>query len=168
MKMKTYESFDDYLADQKPKNQTIIRALRKFVRRVEQDLTETVKWGNDCWVGTKGPVAYVYSDVGFVQFGFFHGSALTDRLGLLEGKGRYVRHIEVRAPSEIDGKAFPALLRQAAGSGETSPPRGTAVAKNKTQATDASVEDYIASRANEEQRGDCEALMSLLKKITKQ
>src|SRR5262245_57841139 len=33
MKMKTYESFDDYLADQKPKNQTIIRALRQFVKR---------------------------------------------------------------------------------------------------------------------------------------
>src|SRR5262249_900188 len=80
MKMKAYESFEDYLADQKPKNQTIIRALRKFVKRVEPDLAETVKWGNGCWVGKKGPVAYVYSDAGFVQFGFFRGSTLTDRL----------------------------------------------------------------------------------------
>src|SRR5215471_5096344 len=99
MKMKTYDSFDAYLADQKPKNQTIIRALRKLVKRVEPDLTETVKWGNGCWVGKKGPVAYVYSDDGFVQFGFFRGAALTDRLGLLEGKGQYVRHIKVHAPS---------------------------------------------------------------------
>ena len=32
MKMKTYASFDKYLADQPPKSRTIIRALRKFVK----------------------------------------------------------------------------------------------------------------------------------------
>ena len=116
MKMKAYASFDEYVADQTPKNQTIIRALRKFVKRVEPDLTETVKWGNGCWVGKKGPVAYVYSDAGFVQFGFFRGSTLNDRRGLLEGKGQYVRHIKVRSRSAIDEKAFAALLRQASGS----------------------------------------------------
>jgi len=42
------------------------------------------------------------------------------------------------------------------------------MAENKTKATDASVEDYIASRANEEQRVDCKALMSMFKRITKQ
>jgi len=38
----------------------------------------------------------------------------------------------------------------------------------KTRPTGASVEDYIASRASEEQRTDCKALMSTLKKVTKQ
>ena len=42
------------------------------------------------------------------------------------------------------------------------------MAKNKTKPTDASVEDYIASRANEQQRTDCQELMVLLKKITQQ
>jgi len=42
------------------------------------------------------------------------------------------------------------------------------MAENKTKATDASVEDYIASRANEEQRADCKALMSMFKRITRQ
>jgi len=42
------------------------------------------------------------------------------------------------------------------------------VAELKTKATEASVDDYIAARANEEQRADCKALMSLFKKITKQ
>jgi Domain of unknown function (DU1801) len=48
--------------------------------------------------------------------------------------------------------------------------RGAAMAENqnKTKPTGASVEDYIASRANEEQRADCKALMSILKRITKQ
>ncbi|HJQ41346.1 MAG TPA: DUF1801 domain-containing protein [Thermoanaerobaculia bacterium] len=42
------------------------------------------------------------------------------------------------------------------------------MAENKTKATNASVEDYIASRASEEQRGDCKALMSILRRITGQ
>ncbi len=42
------------------------------------------------------------------------------------------------------------------------------MAENKTKATDASVEDYIASRANEEQRVDCKALMSIFKRLTRQ
>ena len=114
MKMKAYETFDLYLADQPPKNKTIIRALRAFVKRTAPKLEESVKWGNGCWVNGKAPVAYVYSDKGFVQFGFFRGAALEDKKGLLEGKGQYVRHIKVRAVADIDRAAFAALLRQAA------------------------------------------------------
>ena len=112
-KMKKYASFDDYLRDQSAKNQTIIRALRKVVRRVAPDLIEAVKWGNGCWVDEQGPIAYVYSAKGYVQFGFLHGAALKDPRGLLEGKGAYVRHTKVRATSDIDERAFGALLRQA-------------------------------------------------------
>src|SRR5215210_4203356 len=40
--------------------------------------------------------------------------------------------------------------------------------ENKTKPTDASVEDYIASRANEQQRTDCRELMALLAMVTQQ
>src|SRR5262245_12712705 len=113
-KMKAYASFDEYLEAQSPKNQTIIRALRRFVKRIEPTLSEAVKWGNGCWIGSKGPVAYAYSDTEYVQFGFFRGASLKDPQGLLEGKGQYVRHIKVRSRSAIDEQAFAALLRQAA------------------------------------------------------
>lgn len=113
--MKKYASFDEYLKDQPAPNQTIIRALRRFVKRVQPRLTEAVKWGNGCWVDGAGPVAYVYSAPEYVQFGFLYGSALEDPKGLLEGNGRFVRHTKVRRPSEIDERAFAALLRQAVG-----------------------------------------------------
>jgi hypothetical protein len=45
---------------------------------------------------------------------------------------------------------------------------GAAMAENKTKPTDARVEEYIASRANEEQHADCKALMSIFKRITRQ
>ena len=40
--------------------------------------------------------------------------------------------------------------------------------ENKTKPTDASVDDYIASRANAQQQADIRELMALFKKITRQ
>lgn len=42
------------------------------------------------------------------------------------------------------------------------------MAENKTRATDASVDAYIASRANERQAADCRVLMALFGKLTGQ
>ena len=113
-KTKAYASFDLYLADQPPKNQKIIRALRRFVKKVAPKLEESVKWGNGCWLKGKQPVAYLYSDTDWVQFGFFRGSSLDDPQQVLEGKGEYVRHVKVRTVAGIDEKVLGALLRQAA------------------------------------------------------
>jgi len=41
------------------------------------------------------------------------------------------------------------------------------MAENKTKPTKASVADYIASRANAQQRKDCRELMALFRKITR-
>ncbi len=113
--MKAYATFDDYLADQTPRNRAIISDLRDLVKRVAPGLTETVKWGNGCWVKGKENVSFVYSAEDHVQFGFFGGSALRDPRRLLEGSGKYVRHVKVRAPSDIDERAFANLVKQAAG-----------------------------------------------------
>jgi hypothetical protein len=113
-KMKAYASFDLYLADQRPRNQTVIRALRRFVKRAAPDLQESVKWGNGCWLKGKAPVAYVYSAPDHVQFGFFHGSSLDDPNGLLIGAGKFVRHVKLRKSSDLDARVFGAFLRQAA------------------------------------------------------
>lgn len=116
-RMKAFASFDAYLADQPPKNRKIIRALRAFVKRRAPELEESVKWGNGCWLLDGGPVAYVYSDVEYVQFGFIRGSSFSDPLGLLNGAGQYVRHIKVRDVSDIEPRAYGALLAQAVESG---------------------------------------------------
>jgi hypothetical protein len=44
----------------------------------------------------------------------------------------------------------------------------TQMAENKTRATNASVAKYIASRANDAQRADCKALMTMFRRITGQ
>jgi hypothetical protein len=42
------------------------------------------------------------------------------------------------------------------------------MAENKTQPTDASVDDYIASRASAQQQADCRELMALFTRVTRQ
>lgn len=115
MKMKQYPSFDAYSAAQSPRHRTIIRALRKLVKKTAPGLQESVKWGNGCWISGTTPVCYVYTAPDHVQYGFFRGAQLKDPGGLLQGAGKYVRHIKVRRVSEIDESTFGALLRQAAG-----------------------------------------------------
>src|SRR6187401_1274853 len=101
-RMKAYESFDAFAADQKRPQQAVIRALRRFVKRVRPELVESVKWGNGCWLDGTKPVAFAYAAPGHVQFGFFGGASLKDPQGLLQGSGRYVRHLKVHTASRID------------------------------------------------------------------
>lgn len=42
------------------------------------------------------------------------------------------------------------------------------MAENKTKPTDASVEDYIISRASEQQKTDCQELMAMFERLTQQ
>lgn len=42
------------------------------------------------------------------------------------------------------------------------------MAQNTTKPSDASVEDYIAARASDQQRADCQELIGLLGKVTRQ
>ncbi len=114
MPMKRYASFTEYMLAQTPRNQAMIRALRRLVKRTAPRLRETVKWGNGCWVEGEEPVAFVYSRAEYLEFGFFSATALDDPTGLLEGKGQYVRHIKMRTPDDTRRSAVARLLRQAA------------------------------------------------------
>jgi hypothetical protein len=125
-KMKVHADFDAFEKDQRAGHRKILRALRRFVRRVAPDLREDVKWGNGCWVCDEGPVAYTHCEADCVQFGFVHGSALEDPKGLLEGNGRFVRFTRLRAVADLDARAHGALLREAA---RTAPARWAAVRK---------------------------------------
>jgi hypothetical protein len=113
-KVKSYDSFDDFARDQSPKNIQIIVALRKLVEAAVPTLRETVKWGNGCWANEKLPVAFAHCEEDHVQFGFFGGSLLSDPTRVLEGNGKYVRHVKIYSPEDIDKDALVPLIEQAA------------------------------------------------------
>lgn len=57
--------------------------------------------------------AYVNAFRAHVNVGFFQGAGLTDPTNLLEGTGKYMRHVKVRPGIGIDGSALESLLTAA-------------------------------------------------------
>jgi hypothetical protein len=47
--------------------------------------------------------------------GFFHGASLPDPAGLLQGTGKFMRHVKVTPGAVIDGAALSRLIQAAYG-----------------------------------------------------
>lgn len=56
---------------------------------------------------------YVNAFTSHVNVGFFHGASLPDPGGLLEGTGKYMRHVKIRPLSPVDEAALKSLIRAA-------------------------------------------------------
>ncbi|HVK60003.1 MAG TPA: DUF1801 domain-containing protein [Bdellovibrionales bacterium] len=111
--MKSYDSFKDWLADQKPAQQEMIKSIRRLIKTEFKQLEETVKWGNGCWVRDELPIVYIYGAKDHFQLGFFAGSMLKDPEGRLSGKGKFVRFVKIADKKDIDKAYFTKLIRQA-------------------------------------------------------
>ena len=111
--MKNHRTFAAWAADRPAKLKPVARALRALVKKRAPSLTETVKWGNGAWIGEEWPVLFLHGKDDHLQFGFFSGSELDDPAELLEGSGKYVKHIKVYTLADIREAAFARLIRQA-------------------------------------------------------
>ena len=113
-KMKKYESFADWKKDQSAKNKRLIGALQRLIKATAPHLTTTVKWGQGCFVDGDAPKIYIHTEDDHVQLGFYAGASLDDPEDLLNGSGKYVRHVKVCTAKDIQPKAFAALIKQVA------------------------------------------------------
>lgn len=111
-KMKAYESYADWRADQSKKNQDLISELEQLISSVAPHLTTTVKWGQGCWLNKDTPAMYIHTEPDYVQLGFYNGSALDDPESLLRGKGKFVRFLQIENKHDIDITAFTKLIKQ--------------------------------------------------------
>src|SRR5262245_18745651 len=56
------------------------------------------------------PFGYVNVFTAHVNVGFFHGAALSDPAGLLEGTGKTMRHVKLRPGLAVDTTSLEALV----------------------------------------------------------
>jgi hypothetical protein len=56
---------------------------------------------------------YVNAFTAHVNVGFFLGAHLDDPAKLLQGSGKYMRHVKLRPDAQVDEKALAALIRAA-------------------------------------------------------
>jgi hypothetical protein len=57
--------------------------------------------------------AYVNAFTSHVNVGFFRGAEIADPGGLLEGKGRFMRHVKLRPERDVDTAALAKLIETA-------------------------------------------------------
>lgn len=80
------------------------------MRQCGSDVRELMHDG--CPVACVHDAAFGYVNIfkAHVNVGFFCGTELKDPARLLEGTGKYMRHVKVRPGSEIDAAALNALI----------------------------------------------------------
>jgi hypothetical protein len=59
------------------------------------------------------PFGYVNAFKAHASVGFFHGAALADPAGLLEGEGKHMRHVKLRPGKKLNEKALGDLIAAA-------------------------------------------------------
>ncbi len=59
------------------------------------------------------PFGYVNVFAAHVNVGFYHGAALADPAGLLQGTGKRMRHVKLRAGTQVDPTSLRRLIAAA-------------------------------------------------------
>ena len=80
------------------------------VRQCGDDVQELMHDGCPVACVEDAPFAYVNSFRSHVNVGFFYGAALEDPAGLLEGSGKRMRHVKLRAGRELSAAALRDLI----------------------------------------------------------
>lgn len=88
----------------------IARRWFEALRECGDDVEETLHDGQPtaCVNGTA--FAYVDAFTSHVNVGFFQGAELPDPHGLLEGTGKFMRHVKLKLGSDVDTAALAALI----------------------------------------------------------
>jgi Domain of unknown function (DU1801) len=102
-----------WLAAQPAELRSLAEAWFSRMRRCGRDVRELMHDGLATACVRDVPFAYVGVFTAHVSVGFFHGASLLDPAGLLEGSGRYMRHVKLRPGVAYDESALDSLIAAA-------------------------------------------------------
>ncbi len=91
----------------------IARHWFEVIRNCGDDVLELLHDG--CPTACIGDAAFAYVNAfkAHVNVGFFRGAELSDPKGLLEGTGKFMRHVKLRPDREVDATALLTLINAA-------------------------------------------------------
>jgi hypothetical protein len=104
------EAIDAWLAAQPAELGSIARTWFDRIRRCGPGVRELMHDGCATACVDDAPFAYVGVFTAHVNVGFFHGAALVDRAGLLQGSGKSMRHVKLRPGVALAEPALQALI----------------------------------------------------------
>lgn len=104
---------DAWLSAEPADLRSIARKWFERLRTCGDDVRELMHDGQPTACVGDAAFAYVATFKAHVNIGFFHGAALADPAGLLNGTGKAMRHVKLRPGQAIDDAALDALVRAA-------------------------------------------------------
>jgi hypothetical protein len=104
---------DRWLEARRPELGSIARTWFCEMRACGEDVTELLHDGHPTACVGDAAFGYVNVFTSHVNIGFFHGASLEDPFRLLQGTGRFMRHVKANPESLPDPAALKALIRTA-------------------------------------------------------
>ncbi|HEY8878189.1 MAG TPA: DUF1801 domain-containing protein [Roseateles sp.] len=80
------------------------------MRGCDDDVRELLHDGHPTACAGDAPFGYVNAFTAHVNVGFFKGAELPDPAGLLQGRGKSMRHVKLRPGEPVDENALRALI----------------------------------------------------------
>lgn len=85
----------------------------EFMRACGDDVRELLHDGHPTACVADGAFGYVNAFKDHVNVGFFRGAEIADPEGLLEGTGKFMRHVKLRPDRDINATALMRLIKSA-------------------------------------------------------
>jgi hypothetical protein len=85
----------------------------EVMRDCGDDVRELLHDGHPTACVADAAFAYVNAFRAHVNVGFFRGAEIADPDGLLEGTGRFMRHVKLRRENDVDARALTKLIEAA-------------------------------------------------------
>ena len=101
------KKIDDYIDKQKSPQKEICQKLRKIILKTFPGIKEEMKLGVPWYEGKY----YIVALKDHVNLGFSLKGLSKEEIGLFEGAGKTMKHIETRSLNEIDEKKIIELLK---------------------------------------------------------
>lgn len=101
---------DAWMKDRRPELRVIAQHWFDVMRERGDDVRELLHDGHPTACVGEAAFAYVNAFTAHVNVGFFCGAELADPTHLLQGTGKYMRHVKLRPDGDVDAAALLALV----------------------------------------------------------
>ena len=102
-----------WMREQSSELEVIARRWFEVMRGCGEDVRELLHDGHPTACVDEAAFGYVNAFTAHVNVGFFRGAELSDPKGLLEGTGKFMRHVKLRPEAEVDSAALIELIEAA-------------------------------------------------------
>ena len=95
-KMSGVGNFEHWVERVAAEKRDLACRLHSLTLQACPDFEESIKWNNPCFSINGVKRCYIAEQRNYMHMGFYNGSRLSNTDGVIEGTGKFLRHIKVR------------------------------------------------------------------------